>query len=193
MPAETIQDVSMAFKKVLIDRALGGELSHHLGHAPGGDKPAEADNHRNGSTGKKVLPEDGPLRIEEPRDREGSFDPLLIAKYARRFTGFDDRIVAMYAYRMRGWTPPLTAEGKQPVVAALAAVRPQEPVPQDATLEENVELALDEPGQLGTGASLSVCNEAGRRLLHQAVQCGLLGKVAFALELCTRWGSRSMA
>ena len=35
-----------------IERALGGELSHHLGYAPGGDKPAEADNHRNGSTGK---------------------------------------------------------------------------------------------------------------------------------------------
>jgi transposase-like protein len=100
MTAEAIQDVSMAFKKALIERALGGELSHHLGYPPGGDKPAEADNHRNGSTGKTVLTEDGPLRIEVPRDREGSFEPLLIPKHERRFTGFDDKIVAMYARGM---------------------------------------------------------------------------------------------
>jgi len=100
MTAEAIQDVSMAFKKALIERALGGELSHHLGYGPGGDKPAEADNHRNGSTGKTVLTEDGPLRIEVPRDREGSFEPLLIPKHERRFTGFDDKIVAMYARGM---------------------------------------------------------------------------------------------
>ena len=100
MTAEAIQDVSMAFKKALIERALGGELSHHLGYAPGGDKPVTADNHRNGSTGKTVLTEDGPLRIEVPRDREGSFEPLLIPKHERRFTGFDDKIVSMYARGM---------------------------------------------------------------------------------------------
>jgi putative transposase len=100
MTAEAIQDVSMAFKKALIERALGGELSHHLGYAPGGDKPDTVDNHRNGSTGKTVLTEDGPLRIEVPRDREGSFEPLLIPKHERRFTAFDDKIVAMYARGM---------------------------------------------------------------------------------------------
>lgn len=100
MSAEAIQEVSMAFKKALIERALGGELSHHLGYPHGGDKPAEADNHRNGSTGKTVLTEDGPLRIEVPRDREGSFEPLLIPKHERRFTGFDDKIVAMYSRGM---------------------------------------------------------------------------------------------
>jgi transposase-like protein len=98
--AEAIQDVTMALKKALIERALGGELSHHLGYAPGGDKPAQADNHRNGSTGKTVLTEDGPLRIEVPRDRQGSFEPLLIPKHERRFTGFDDKIVALYARGM---------------------------------------------------------------------------------------------
>jgi putative transposase len=100
MTAEAIQDVSMAFKKALIERVLGGELSHHLGYAPGGDKPATADNHRNGSTGKTVLTETGPLRIDVPRDREGSFEPLLIPKHERRFTGFDDKIVALYARGM---------------------------------------------------------------------------------------------
>jgi transposase-like protein len=100
MTAESILDVTTALKKALIERALGGELSHHLGYPPGGDKPAEASNHRNGSTGKTVLTEDGPLRIEVPRDRQGSFEPLLIPKHERRFTGFDDKIVAMYARGM---------------------------------------------------------------------------------------------
>jgi transposase-like protein len=100
LTAEAIQDVTTALKKALIERALGGELSHHLGYPPGGDKPAEAGNHRNGSTGKTVLTEHGPLRIEVPRDREGSFEPLLIAKHERRFTGFDDKIVALYARGM---------------------------------------------------------------------------------------------
>ena len=100
MTAESIQDVTSALKKALIERALSGELSHHLGYPPGGDKPAEAGNHRNGSTGKTVLTEGGPLRIEVPRDRQGSFEPLLIPKHERRFTGFDDKIVAMYARGM---------------------------------------------------------------------------------------------
>ena len=100
MTAETIQDAAIALKKALIERALGGELSYHLGYSPGGDKPAEASNHRNGSTGKTVLTENGPLRIEVPRDREGSFEPLLIPKHERRFTGFDDKIVALYARGM---------------------------------------------------------------------------------------------
>ncbi len=100
MTAEAIQDFSMAFKKALIERAPGGELSHHLGNAPGADESAETDNHRNGSTAKTVLTEDGPLRIEAQRDREGSFEPLLIPKDERRFTGLDDKIVAMYARGM---------------------------------------------------------------------------------------------
>jgi putative transposase len=47
-----------------------------------------------------VLTDDGPLRIEVPRDREGDFEPQLIGKHERRFTGFDDKIIAMYARGM---------------------------------------------------------------------------------------------
>ena len=100
MSPEAVQAASMAFKKALIERALGAELSHHLGYPPGAAKPDDAGNHRNGSTGKTVLTEDGPVRIEVPRDREGSFEPVLIPKHERRFTGFDDKIVAMYARGM---------------------------------------------------------------------------------------------
>ena len=77
MTAEAVEDASRAFKKALIERALGAELSHHLGYAPARDKPEAATNHRNGSSGKTVLTDDGPLRIEVPRDREGRFEPRL--------------------------------------------------------------------------------------------------------------------
>jgi Transposase and inactivated derivatives len=71
MTAEAINAASMAFKKALIERALRAELSHHLGYLPGAEKPTGAGNHRNGVSGKTVLTEDGPWRIEVPRDRAG--------------------------------------------------------------------------------------------------------------------------
>jgi len=100
MTAEAVQDLSMAFKKALIERALGAELGHHLGYPSGGDRPEEATNQRNGKSRKTVLTDDGPLRVEIPRDRDGSFAPILIPKHERRFTGFDDKIIAMYARGM---------------------------------------------------------------------------------------------
>jgi len=94
MTAESVNAASMAFKKALIERALGAELGHHLGQA---DEPG---NHRNGVSAKTVVTDEGPVRIDVPRDRQGSFEPLLIAKHERRFTGFDDKIIAMYARGM---------------------------------------------------------------------------------------------
>jgi len=88
------------FKKAVIERALGGELTHHLGYPPGGTKPEDTTNHRNGTGSKTVLTDDGPLPIEVPRDREGTFEPQLIPKHERRFTGFDDKILALYARGM---------------------------------------------------------------------------------------------
>ena len=100
MTAEAVQDASQAFKKALIERALGAEMSHHLGYALGSEKPEAATNHRNGNSGKTLLTDDGPLRIEVPRDREGEFEPRLVGKHDRHFTGFDDKIIAMYARGM---------------------------------------------------------------------------------------------
>ena len=100
MTAEAVNAASMAFKKALIERALGAELSHHLGYPPGAEKPADADNHRNGASAKTILTDEGPLRIDVPRDRHGRFAPILIPKHERRFTGFDDKIIAMYARGM---------------------------------------------------------------------------------------------
>ncbi|MDF0748594.1 transposase, partial [Bacillus velezensis] len=100
MTAEAVQDLSMAFKKALIERALGAELGHHLGYAQGQERPEKATNQRNGKSPKTVLTDDGPLRVDIPRDRDGSFAPILIPKHERRFTGFDDKIIAMYARGM---------------------------------------------------------------------------------------------
>ena len=80
MTAKAINAATLALKKVLVERALGGETNHHLGYAAGGSKPASVTNQRNGEGAKTVLSEDSPIRIEVPRYREGSFEPLLIPK-----------------------------------------------------------------------------------------------------------------
>ena len=97
MTEAAINAAGLAFKQALIEASLNAELSHHLGYPPGAEKPEAASNHRNGGTSKTVLTGDGKLRIETPRDREGSFEPVLLPKHARRFMAFDDSIIALYA------------------------------------------------------------------------------------------------
>jgi transposase-like protein len=97
MTAEAIEALSAQLKKALIERALQAELGHHLAQE---ERSEDGSNHRNGSSGKTVLTGDGPVRIDVPRDRDGSFQPILIPKHERRFTGFDDKIIAMYASGM---------------------------------------------------------------------------------------------
>ena len=89
--------ITKRFKKALVERMLGGELTHHLGYPPGGEKPPDTANHRNGTSGKTVLTDEGPLTLDIPRDRDGTFEPQLIGKHERRFAGFDDKILALYA------------------------------------------------------------------------------------------------
>ena len=101
LTADELETAVRRFKKAVIERALGAEMSHHLGYAPGQAKPEGTPaNHRNGKSAKTVLTDVGALRIDVPRDREGSFEPQLIGKHERRFTGFDDKIIAMYACGM---------------------------------------------------------------------------------------------
>ncbi len=90
MSAKAVNATSVAIKKTLIERAQGAELSHHPGCESGAARPDTVSNYRNGKSGKTVLADDGPLAIEVPRDRDGSFEPLLITKHGRRFNGFDD-------------------------------------------------------------------------------------------------------
>jgi transposase-like protein len=97
MTGEAVNDATLAFKKALIEAAMDAELTHHLGYESGADRPDELTNHRNGATAKTVLTDKGKIRIQTPRDRDGSFAPLLVPKHARRFTGFDDKVIALYA------------------------------------------------------------------------------------------------
>jgi transposase-like protein len=87
-------------KKALMERALAGELTHHLGYAPGGAKPANQPNHRNGTTPKTVLTDDGAIPVAIPRDRAGTFEPQLIPKNARRLPRFDQNVLSLYARGM---------------------------------------------------------------------------------------------
>jgi transposase-like protein len=89
-----------SLKKAVIERAMNAEMSGHLGYGPGEEKPEDQSNHRNGTSAKTVITDDGPVRIEVPRDREGTYEPQLIGKHERRFTGFDQKIVSMYARGM---------------------------------------------------------------------------------------------
>ena len=97
---EEFEDIFQNFKKAFIERALNAEMSHHLGYGAGQAKPEGATNHRNGSSAKTVITDTGSLRIEVPREREGTFEPQLIGKHERRLTGVDDKIIAMYARGM---------------------------------------------------------------------------------------------
>src|SRR5207253_3489364 len=87
-------------KKALIERALGAELTEHLGYEKGDPAGRGSGNSRNGASAKTILTEDGEIDIAVPRDRAGSFEPLLIAKGQTRFDGFDDKILSLYARGM---------------------------------------------------------------------------------------------
>src|SRR5262252_6068779 len=87
-------------KKALIERALGAELTDHLGYEKGDPAGRGKGNSRNGTSSKTVLTEDGQVEIAVPRDRAGSFEPQLIAKGQTRFDGFDDKILSLYARGM---------------------------------------------------------------------------------------------
>ena len=87
-------------KKALIERALGAELTEHLGYEKGDPGGRGSGNSRNGASSKTILTEDGEIEIAVPRDRVGSFEPQLIAKGQTRFDGFDDKILSLYARGM---------------------------------------------------------------------------------------------
>jgi putative transposase len=87
-------------KKALLERALGAELSAHLGYDKGDPAGRGTGNSRNGYSDKTVLSEDGEIDLAVPRDRQGSFEPVIVPKGERRLDGFDDRIVSLYARGM---------------------------------------------------------------------------------------------
>jgi len=113
--------------KTMIERMLDAEMDVHLGRstrsaggdsacgeegfceaaapsireaAPDSTMPAKSGNRRNGRSRKTIQGESGEATISTPRDRDGTFEPLLIPKYERRLAGFDQKILALYAKGM---------------------------------------------------------------------------------------------
>jgi putative transposase len=83
--------------KRLVERAMEVELTDHLGYEPHLEPPGGAGNARNGSTPKTLITEQGAVRIDSPRDRNGTFEPQIVRKRQRRFEGFDEKILALYS------------------------------------------------------------------------------------------------
>lgn len=86
--------------KVLVERALEGEMTDHLGYSKHSPVGRGVSNSRNGKTKKTIRGKNGEMDIAVPRDRDGEFEPQLIPKHKRRFDGFDEKIIAMYARGM---------------------------------------------------------------------------------------------
>lgn len=90
------QGVFKELQKRLLQAALEGELTEHLGYEKH-ERCDLKDNARNGHGSKTIKSASGEIDIEVPRDRTGTFEPQLVAKRQTRFDGFDDKIIAMYA------------------------------------------------------------------------------------------------
>jgi putative transposase len=86
--------------KMLVERALEVEMTDHLGHDKSGAVSNDSANTRNGHSAKTLKGDFGALPIDIPRDRQGTFDPKIIAKHQTRWTGFDDKIISLYARGM---------------------------------------------------------------------------------------------
>ncbi len=86
--------------KALVERALEGEMTHHLGYAPHDAAGDNSGNSRNGKSKKTITGKRGTVEIDVPRDRKSEFEPQMIRKGQRRFDGFDDKIISMYARGM---------------------------------------------------------------------------------------------
>ena len=74
MTAAEVQAASAAFKKALIERAMGAEIGHHLGYRRALCGPKMRPTNAMAS-GKTVITDNGPVRLDMPRDRDGSFAP----------------------------------------------------------------------------------------------------------------------
>jgi putative transposase len=86
--------------KRLVENALEGEMTEHLGYEPHAPEGKHTGNSRNGKGDKTIHTESGSVEIEVPRDRAGTFDPKLVRKRQRRLEGFDDKVLSLYARGM---------------------------------------------------------------------------------------------
>lgn len=101
-PADLLGDKGLLHQltKALIEKALGAELTDHLGYEKYEAKGRNSGNSRNGSKTKTVIGKQGTIEVEIPQDRNGEFEPQIIKKHQKRFDGFDDKVLSMYSRGM---------------------------------------------------------------------------------------------
>ena len=83
--------------KTVLETALEAEMSEHLGYDKHDPAGRNGENSRNGTRAKTVLTEVGPVEIEVPRDRDGSFEPVIVRKRQRRLDGIDQIVLSLTA------------------------------------------------------------------------------------------------
>jgi transposase-like protein len=146
--ASTIDELNDLFRglmKSALQRMLGTEMDVHLGrkdsppalleHPAAPPAPELPRNRRNGYSKKTVQGEIGEVRLDIPRDRNGTFEPQLIGKYQRRLSGFDDKVLALYA---KG----LTARDIQDVVQELYGVEVSATLISEITADLDGEVSI---------------------------------------------------
>jgi putative transposase len=84
----------------ILQRALEAEMTEHLGYEKNSNAGDNSGNSRNGYTEKTVLMENQSATINVPRDRNGTFEPIIVPKHEKRLPLFNDQIISMYAYGM---------------------------------------------------------------------------------------------
>lgn len=96
--AKDVSDVLDTMYGRIVQRLLDAEMDNHLGYSKS-SREEKDDNRRNGysSKGKKVKTDKGVITIDMPRDRDGSFNPIILQKRQRVLAGYDDIVIGMYA------------------------------------------------------------------------------------------------
>lgn len=201
--AQTLDDLNGLLRtlmKTALERMLDTELDMHLGRkaltalpavAAPTDDPAKPSNRRNGHSKKTVRGDMGELALDTPRDRQGTFEPQLIAKHQRRLSGFDEKILALYAKGM-------TTRDIQDVVKQLYGVDVSPTLVSEITADLDAEVTTWRQRRLDAvwpivyldGIVVHVRGEGGRvsqHTLYVAIGVNLLGKK----ELLGLWLSES--
>lgn len=95
---DDLKEFQQMLTKITVEAALNAELDDHLGYSR--NEASGGGNSRNGYSSKTVQTDEGQFELDTPRDRVGSFNPLLVKKHQRRFTAMDDKIIFLYAQGM---------------------------------------------------------------------------------------------
>ncbi len=166
--------------KAVLERALGEELTVHLGYKKHDPAGRGSGNSRNGATSKRLLTEVGPVDLEVPRDRNGSFEPQIVRKGQTRLDGFNDRIIALYA---RG----LTTRDIRPANARpMAAKAPCSPTLRCAFRSVR-------PGTCSTNVRAPQSDQSQKNrctVNNSATGCPAIGRSADRQLLCRRLDAR---